>query len=87
MNFQNIRADFANQCIQKETELAEGDREKLLEIELAMQYTRQSLSTEAERKYGLLNLLFFPGFLLFLIVGFLLFINQFMHLVSFYTPC
>ena len=63
MNFQNIRADFANQCMQKETELTEGDREKLLEIELAMQYTRQSLSTEVESKYGLFNL--FSFFLVF----------------------
>ena len=69
MNFQNIRADFANQCVQKEAEMTEVDREKLLEIELAMQYTRQSLSTEAESKYGLFNLFFLSfSFFSFLIV-------------------
>jgi len=48
MNFQNIRTDFANQCQEKENEIEEEGREKLLEVELAMQYTRNSMAVQED---------------------------------------
>lgn len=44
MNFQNIRADFAIQCTEKEIEMEQETNEKLLEAELAIQHTRNSIA-------------------------------------------
>lgn len=42
MNFQNIRADFALQCTERDLEIEKESHERLLEAELAVQQQRTS---------------------------------------------
>jgi len=48
MNFQNIRADFASQCNEREMEVQEETNERLLENELAIQFKRNSQAVHTE---------------------------------------